>query len=119
MCIRDSARTHRQLELIESCLRHDDIPCLTLGREDYLEDEAVGGALAFFRSLLYPADSRALAICLKSLWQCPASMVVQAQEAWHDGPDPAVLRERIAGAGPLEKWLEALIRYLPLSLIHI
>lgn len=41
------ARTHRQLELIEQCLRHDDIPCLVVGRESWLEDEAVARALAF------------------------------------------------------------------------
>ncbi len=40
------ARTHRQLELIEQCLRHDDIPCLVIGREGWLEDPAVGRALA-------------------------------------------------------------------------
>ena len=42
-------RTHRQLELVEKCLRHDDIPCLVTGREDFLDDPAVRGALGFLR----------------------------------------------------------------------
>lgn len=41
-------RTHRQLELAESCLRHDDIPCIVSGRESWLEDGSVRGFLAFF-----------------------------------------------------------------------
>ena len=49
-------RTHRQLELVEKCLRHDDIPCVVSGREDFLEDRQVRGVLAFFRSLQSPAD---------------------------------------------------------------
>ena len=38
-------RTRRQLELVEKCLRHDDIPCVVSGREDFLEDDGVRGAL--------------------------------------------------------------------------
>ena len=49
-------RTHRQLDLIEECLTHDGIPCLVAGREEYLEDDGVRGALAFFRSLAAPGD---------------------------------------------------------------
>ncbi len=53
-------RTHRQLELVESCLRHDDIPCIVSGRESWLEDGSVRGFLAFFRWLLRPDDAAAL-----------------------------------------------------------
>lgn len=42
-------RTHRQLELIEDCLRHDDIPVLVIGRQNWLEDEKVLSALRFLR----------------------------------------------------------------------
>ena len=44
-------RTHRQLSLIEKCLRHDDIPCVVRGREAFLETEEVRGVLSFFFSL--------------------------------------------------------------------
>ena len=68
-------RTHRQLELIEKCLRHDDIPCVISGREDFLEDPAVRGLLAFLRSLLVPSDAAALETALRLLWDCPADLI--------------------------------------------
>ena len=40
-------RTHRQLELVEKCLRHDDIPCLISGREDFLDDQGSGARWPF------------------------------------------------------------------------
>lgn len=40
-------RTHRRLELIESCLKHDDIPCVVSGRDDFLDADEVRGVLAF------------------------------------------------------------------------
>ena len=44
-------RTHRQLEIIEKALRHDDIPALVLGRGDWLEDERVRACLRHFEAL--------------------------------------------------------------------
>ena len=44
-------RTRRQLELIEKCLRHDDIPCIISGREEFWEAEEVRSFMAFFHSL--------------------------------------------------------------------
>jgi len=44
-------RTHRQLELIEDCLRHDDIPAIVYGRQDYLSDPKVTDALAYLRTV--------------------------------------------------------------------
>ena len=52
-------RTRRQLELIEKCLRRDDIPCVVSGQEDFWEAEEVQGFLAYFRWLLDPADAAA------------------------------------------------------------
>ena len=40
-------RTHNQADLIENCLRHDSIPCIVMGRENYLETPEVCGTLAF------------------------------------------------------------------------
>lgn len=61
-------RTRRQLELVESCLRHDGIPCVVYGRGDYLQDDAVRGALAFLRFAADPKDPAALADCLALCW---------------------------------------------------
>lgn len=46
------ARTHRQLKVIESCLRRDGIPCVAAGRADFTEAPCVVGTLAFFRALV-------------------------------------------------------------------
>lgn len=61
-------RTRRRLELIESCLRQDGIPCVVYGRGDYLLNDAVRGALAFFRFAADPKDPAALADCLALCW---------------------------------------------------
>ena len=40
-------RTHRQAEMVERCLRHDSIPCVVWGREDFLQDKKIRGLLGF------------------------------------------------------------------------
>ena len=73
-------RTHRQLELIEKCLRHDDIPCIVSGREDFLNADDVRGVLSFFRCLQDPGDIAALRTALKLLWNCPLDLIEYAQK---------------------------------------
>ena len=109
------ARTHRQLELIESCLRHDDIPCVITGREDFLDDDSVRGVLAFFRSLTDPRDAAALGTALRLLWDCPADLIQKAQAACAALPvlDPDALRETVTGYGHLEQWLAQAAYWLP------
>ena len=108
-------RTHRQLELVEKCLRHDDIPCLVTGREDFLDDPAVRGALAFFRVLLEPSDGAALETALRLLWDCPADLIQKAQSLCQaaDALNPAALREAVRGHGILEAWLDRAEEWLP------
>lgn len=64
-------RTHRQAELVEKCLRHDSIPCIVTGREDFLEDPLVRGVVSFFRCLLEPADELSRQVCLRNLFGLP------------------------------------------------
>lgn len=92
-------RTHRQLELVEKCLRHDDIPCLVTGREDFLDDPAVRGALGFLRSLVVPADNAALESALRLLWNCPADLIQKAQTLCQKMGtlDSAALQEAVRG----------------------
>ena len=45
-------RTHRQGELLETCLRKEGIPYVVAGRESFLKDEKVRLSAAFFRCLL-------------------------------------------------------------------
>lgn len=106
-------RTHRQLELVEKCLRHDDIPCVVSGREDFLEDRQVRGVLAFFRSLQSPADPAALETALGLLWGCPADLAGRARRLWTQGADLAALEEAVRGYGHLELWLDRVKEWEP------
>ena len=110
------ARTHRQLELIEKCLRHDDIPCLITGREDFLDDDGVRGVLAFFRSLIDPRDAAAVGTALRLLWDCPMDLIQKAQAACAEMAvfDPAAFRELSTDCGYLSVWLRRAEAWLPL-----
>ncbi len=109
-------RTHRQLELIEKCLRHDDIPCVVSGREDFLDADEVRGALAFFRALVEPGDAAALETALRLLWHCPADLIAKAQGACATGGafDPEAMRKTVQGDRCLEAWLNRAEAWLPL-----
>lgn len=109
-------RTHRQLELIEKCLIHDDIPCIVSGREDFLDADDVRGALAFFRSLRHPTDTGALDTALRTLWHCPADLVEKAcaLSRGMGSFDPNALRDEVSGYGPLELWCACAAEWLPL-----
>lgn len=109
-------RTHRQLELIENCLRHDDIPCVVAGREEFLDAKEVRGMLSFFRSLQAPGDASALETALTLLWDCPVSLVRRAQKACGEikGFQPELLYEAVDGYGHLESWLRRAEEWLPL-----
>ena len=50
-------RTHRQLQLIENCLQHDDIPCVVSGHAEFLQSDEVRGVLSFFDFLLHPQNT--------------------------------------------------------------
>lgn len=52
-------RTHRQGELLESCLKKEGIPYVVSGRESFLDDEMVRDSIAFFRYLLDPSQDTA------------------------------------------------------------
>ena len=60
-------RTHRQAEALETCLKKEGIPYVVNGREPLLSEKPVRIALAFFRSLLEPADKEALYTALTAL----------------------------------------------------
>lgn len=109
-------RTRRQLELIERCLRHDDIPCIVTGREAFWEAEEVRAAMAFFRWLIRPSDAAALETALRLLWRCPADLIERAQAACAGmgTPDIAALEEKLGPGGPAAAWLDRAGEWLPL-----
>lgn len=108
-------RTHRQLEQIEYCLTHDDIPCVICGREDFWEDSKVQGLLGFYRSLLNPRDTAGLDDALRSLWKCPQALCQRAEAAMGTLPeaDPSALRQMLKDFEMLTPWLDAVEELLP------
>ncbi len=105
-------RTHRELELIEGCLRHDSIPCVVTGREDYLRDDLVRGAVGFFRFFQDRRDVPGLEACLKYTWGCPEDGIAHATEfaiAQQDF-DLAAWRQEFGGLGHVAQLLDALER---------
>ncbi len=61
-------RTHRQADLLESCLKKEGIPYVVSGRDDYLTEPSVRGTICFFQSLLHPENRLAGQTALKLLW---------------------------------------------------
>lgn len=109
-------RTHRQLELIEKCLRHDDIPCVISGKEDFLEAKEVRGVLAFFHSLWDIGDSAALETALRFLWECPEDLIRLVQKACSGMKefDSEAFENVVSGYGHLELWLDRMKEWKPL-----
>lgn len=98
-------RTHRQLDQIEACLRHDDIPCeVACAMQD---DPKVQGLTGFFRSLLDSNDALSLRDALHGLFRCPMSLVQRAQVAFEKDANSAKLRASLGEFSPLLPWLDA------------
>lgn len=65
-------RTHRQAELLETCLRKEGIPYVVAGRDDFLLEPAVRGTVSFFKSLIQADNRLAGQTALKLLWNLEA-----------------------------------------------
>ena len=61
-------RTHRQATLLEECLRQEGIPYVVAGREDFLLEPKVRGALYFFQYVLHPDDAAAKEQAENLIW---------------------------------------------------
>lgn len=110
-------RTHRQEKLLEKCLRHDSIPCVVTGREDYLADDEVRGTIGFFGWLLHGQDMLALENALRLIWRCPADVVEQAVKAVFrekDGDIIGALRAEAAAYPHLLPFLGAAEAFMPM-----
>ena len=105
-------RTRRQLEQIESCLRHDSIPCEIWGRGDFLESEKVQALLGFFDALLNRNNAAALTRALKGLWRCPDSLILRAEAAL-ESMDAVPLRDALSPFDALGPFVNAAEKFLP------
>ena len=110
-------RTHRQLETIERCLAHDDIPCTVTGREDFWEDSRVRSLLGFFRWLTDRQDRASLQEALLNLWKCPEPLCQRAVEtACGDTvPDMEEMNRLLNEWEVLGPWLRATEEFGPLA----
>lgn len=106
-------RTHRQLSHFERCLRREDIPCIIAGRDDFLQEDAVVGTLAFFRFLQDFSDTAALRTALQLIWACPAHHRETAAQTCTGPTDAAALRAQLQDIPALRGFLDALDAYLP------
>lgn len=109
-------RTHRQLELIEKCLIHDDIPCIVCGKEDFLEEKEIRGVLAFFHSLLDFEDLSAIETSLRFLWDCPEDLIQMVEKSCAGKTSIGLeqLEKLAEGYGHLELWLKRMEEWRPL-----
>ncbi len=119
-------RTHRQAEMVERCLRHDSIPCVVWGREDFLQDKKIRGLLGFLGTCWDFRDTAALKACLTLLWSCSSETVERARAACSRAESVETLSTLLEGEAALRPWLERLERYCvpaqrekPLSLLKL
>ncbi len=108
-------RTRHRLAQLETALRHDSIPCVIYGRDDFLSDGAVAGALGFCRWLPWPSDGASLESCLKAVWRIPGPLAQRAVAACAAmaQPDINALRREFSSFQVLGPWLAATEAYLP------
>lgn len=82
-------RTHRQLEVLESCFKHDGIPCLVFGRGNALEDSKVCALIALFEALSDAQNEQALDEALSGLFGFSPVLRQRAFQALRDGETEA------------------------------
>lgn len=104
-------RTRRQLARIESCLSQEGVPCMIVGRDETLMTDAVHGALAFFRTLVFGADALSVDCALKNLWHVGDEARARAVSA--ENFDPAALEISLGACSELRPWLDALKVFAP------
>ena len=97
-------RTHHQLSQLERYLRHDSIPCVVVGWEDFWASDPAQATLGFFEALLEPGNLPALDRALRGLWRCPSALIQRAEAAM-----------RLPGAPTCPEWMEALSPFDALS----
>ncbi|NLV59642.1 MAG: UvrD-helicase domain-containing protein [Clostridiales bacterium] len=108
-------RTRHQLALMESCLRHESIPCVIYGRDDFLTDPAVAGTIGFFRFLLEPRDTVSLETCLQRVWRVP-SVLIQRAVSWameQSNLKVEAARQALSSFDGLLPWLDLVDIFLP------
>jgi superfamily I DNA/RNA helicase len=68
-------RTNHQARVLEQCLLKEGIPYVVAGRDEFLANQEVRKAVAFFRFVLNHADIVSLGLCLRTLDVCQADLL--------------------------------------------
>jgi uncharacterized protein (TIGR00375 family) len=112
-------RTNRQAQVLERCLRADDIPYRVAGREDFLLSPLARRAAAFFRFLLNPRDRASLGSCLRDAGLSSKEAGQLAEE--YAGTQRSLLalkdllEKQEEPSDGLRKWMEQAVKYAPLA----
>ena len=108
-------RTHRQLEEMEKCLRHDSIPCAVSGRGAFLENEKVQSLIGFFAALKDAADALSLRKAMKGLWRLPDGLMLRVEDAVHTASGfGEAFAQALAPYDALKPFVSAAETFLPL-----
>ncbi|HWR61244.1 MAG TPA: UvrD-helicase domain-containing protein, partial [Clostridia bacterium] len=78
-------RTNRQAEVLEQCFQKEGIPYIVVGRDEFLSEKPVRGAIAFFKFLLNPGDIASLLLYLKAESLYSADLNQRLLEAYAEG----------------------------------
>lgn len=113
-------RTHQQAKILEMCLRKESIPCKIVGREDFLENEAVQGTISFFRFLLEPKDFASFEIYLQKIEGYTEDLIEQhlnlIQEKKVQKWTEKILEQwenELRSRGMTENWIKMIRYFLP------
>lgn len=121
-------RTHRQAQMLEKCLIKEGIPYVVTGREDFLEDGRVRGAVAFFRFLLEGEGlfleggkgGFSLRAGLASLLDCSPGQAEDFAADWRETASSRKgetgiggLKERWGATPPFDQWFAWVDRFRP------
>ncbi len=117
------ARTHRQLEQIETGLRQSGIPCVVCGRERFWDAPEVKALLGFYRWLWQPADALSLKEAMHILWKLPPELtghvIAAAAGCMQPGLPAAMDIEAFAAAlssfGILSPFVETVTELAPIA----
>ncbi len=108
-------RTHRQLDIMESCLNHDGIPCLVSGRGDFLEAERNLALLGFMDALLNGPQTGGLHRAMKPLWRVPDALIQRTEAAFpllfSEGTE--AFEQALSPFDALTPFVDAVKGYLP------
>lgn len=88
-------RTNHQAQILEQCLLKEGIPYVVAGREEFLSDQPVRQAIAFFRYLLNPGDVASLLLCLKAEKSYSADLSQKVLESYAAGQKNLAYLEKI------------------------